>query len=69
MKSKTFTGKDKPDLDRQIWNWRSANAHINVKNIHPIKDIPIRLHRPNVRFSASKSQNRVSIKIDYEGST
>jgi len=69
MKSKTFAGKDKPDLDRQIWNWRSVNAHIKVKKIHPIKDIPIRLHRPHIRFNTSKLQNRVSIRVDYEGST
>jgi len=69
MKTKTFIGKNKPDLDRQIWNWRSANSHISVKKIHPIKDVPLRLHRPHVRLSTSKSQDRVSIQVDYEGST
>jgi hypothetical protein len=68
MKSKTFTGKDKPDLDRQIWSWRSANLHISVKKIHPIKDVPFRMHRPHVRFDKIKSEDRVSVRVDYEGS-
>ena len=69
IKSKTFTGKHKSDLDRQIWHWRSANLHISVNKVHPIKDIPLRLHRPRVRLSTSNPQDRVSIKVDYEGST
>ena len=66
MKSKTFIGKDRPDLDRQIWNWRSANSHISVKKIHPIKDIPLRMHRPNVVRAKIEGQDRVSIRVDYE---
>lgn len=54
MKSKTFTGKDKPDLDRQIWNWRSANSHMSVKKIHPMEDLPLRLHKPHVQFGKIK---------------
>ena len=66
MKSKIFIRKDKPDLDRQIWNWRSANMNISVKKIHPIKNVPLRMHKPLVRFDKIELQDRVWVKVDYE---
>jgi hypothetical protein len=55
MGSKTFTGKDKHDLDQQIWNWRSANPTISVVKTHPIENLQIKAISPVPRSPKGQS--------------
>lgn len=66
QKSITFAGDDKPDLDRQIWNWRSVNSHFRVTKIHPIKYMPTRMHAPDLQLDRKKLQARILVRVDYE---
>ncbi len=67
MKSLTFTGYDKSDVDRQIWIWRAANSHIAVKKIHSPRYMPASIHASRTDKSKSKRVcARVLIRMDYE---
>jgi hypothetical protein len=66
MKSITFTGSDKLDLDAQISNWRLANSHISVREVHGIKYMPQRRHFSNALAVSCNSQPRVLVRVDYD---
>jgi hypothetical protein len=69
MKSETFKGKDKYDLDKQIWDWRSAHPNFVVKKTHPIEKLPVDLSKPVSQFAKKiPAADCVSIRLDYEDS-
>jgi hypothetical protein len=39
--NKRFIGKDKFDLDRQQWDWQSANPRAVVTKVHPDEMLPV----------------------------
>jgi hypothetical protein len=64
MKSITFTGKDKYDLDQKVGKWLSDNTAITVKKKHPIEILSLVMSKPH--FGKIEAQDTVSIRIDYE---
>ena len=68
MQSKTFTGKDKFDLDQQIRNWQLANPHVAVKKIYPAEKLPIEITKSAASLAKKEAQNTFSIRVDYEDS-
>jgi hypothetical protein len=66
MKSKTFTGKDKQDLDKQVWAWRSQSSKVAVKKTYPDEILPVVASKPAGKFAPKSSVDLVSRKIDYE---
>jgi hypothetical protein len=64
-KTRLFTGKDGYDLDRQLWDWRSANpAAINVKQA-PDKPLPLDMTTPS-RFAKIVPTDMVSRLVEYD---
>jgi hypothetical protein len=47
MKSHTFKGKNEDDLEKQLWDWRTANPKAIVKQKHPIERLPLNLAKPS----------------------
>jgi hypothetical protein len=45
MKTETFKGKNKQNLDRKIWDWKLTHGRFVVKKTHPMEDLPNDLHR------------------------
>jgi hypothetical protein len=43
IKSKLFTGKDTFDLDKQQWDWRSANPAAVVTKVHSDETLPLEM--------------------------
>jgi hypothetical protein len=67
MKTKTFTGKDERDLNKQKWEWHSTYPNAVVKKIYPIETLSPDLTRPAGRFAKiGPAQALVSMRIDYE---
>jgi hypothetical protein len=67
MKSVMFKGKDKPDLDRQEWDWKSAHPNVVVKKIHPDENLPIDFTKPTGRFTKKNpAPDRLARLIEYE---
>ena len=48
MKTETFRGKNKQDLDKKIWDWKLTHGRFVVKKTHPMENLPIDLNRPKV---------------------
>ncbi len=67
MPTKTFEGKDQPDLDKQIWDWKSINPKFKELKRYPVERLPLNMTNvtPGTKII---SQNLVSIRIDYEES-
>jgi hypothetical protein len=67
MPTKTFEGIDRPDLDKQIWDWKSANPKVKESKRYPVEMLPLNMTKitPGAKII---SQNLVSIRIDYEDS-
>jgi hypothetical protein len=42
MKTTTFRGKDEVDIERQLWDWRTANPKAVISTKHPIERLPLR---------------------------
>ena len=68
MPSKTFEGKDKYDLDKQIWDWKSANPKVKELKRESIKSLPLTVTAPTMPYAKKESPNIVSIRIDYDDS-
>jgi hypothetical protein len=69
MESKTFTGKDQYDVDRQIWDWRQANPTIKVVKTHSAEEIPLRMRASSPNHGPiPPAQDRVSVKVDFASS-
>jgi hypothetical protein len=67
MKSVTFKGKDKLDLDRQEWDWKSSHPNVVVKKIYPDENLPADLTKPKVTFAKKNpAQDRLARRIEYE---
>jgi hypothetical protein len=64
MKSMTFRGKDETDIERQLWDWRSANPKAVVTTKHPIEHL-IPEMKPVSRFAKLQAVDLVSMRIDY----
>lgn len=67
MPSKIFEGKDKFDLDKQMWDWKSANPKIKELKRYPIERLPWNVSK-GAHGAKLSSPNVVSIRIDYEES-
>jgi len=65
MKSKTFRGKDAYDLDKQEWDWRTANPSIKIINRHLDEQLPLN-SRPVKPGTTLTADDTVERKIDYE---
>jgi hypothetical protein len=59
VKSRTFTGKDKNDLDWQIWKWVSDNPVIRLKKVVPLEKV-----KP--QSGKTEARDTVSIRVYYE---
>jgi hypothetical protein len=69
MKSETFKGKNKRDLYRNIWEWKSAHPNAVVKETHTIENLPVDLSKPTGKFAKiDPLADFVSIRIGYEDS-
>jgi len=68
MKTETFKGKDKQDLDKQIWDWKLTNGRVVVKTTHPMESLPIDLKRTKGKGAKIIPADLVSIRLDYEDS-
>jgi hypothetical protein len=66
MKSETFKGKNKRDLYKKIWEWKSAHPNAIVKETHTIENLPVDLSKPTGKFAPLA--DLVSIRIGYEDS-
>jgi hypothetical protein len=58
MQTKTFRGKDKADIDQQVWEWRVDNPKIKVLDMHLIKQLPRELN-PIRHFSKNHRDRRL----------
>jgi hypothetical protein len=65
METKIFTGKDKTDLDQQIWNWRQANPKFILKETHPIETLPLEI-APSAPPTKVMPPDMVLIRVEYE---
>ena len=65
MKSIVFTGKDKFDVEKQIWDWRSAHPKVIIEKIYPEEMLPVEYKKPALG-SKILAADTVSKKIDYE---
>jgi hypothetical protein len=68
MKSEIFKGKNKRDLYKTIWEWKSAHPNAIVKETHPIENLPVDLSKSMGKFAKIASADFVSIRIGYEDS-
>ena len=69
MKTETFRGKDKQDLDKKIWDWMLTHENFVVEKTHPMeKNVPIDLNRPKGKGVKMVPADLVSIRLDYEDS-
>jgi hypothetical protein len=67
MKSFTFTGHDKSDVERQISIWRAANPEMTVRKIHSPRYMPVSNAADRIDSSKSKQlRTRVLIRVDYD---
>ncbi len=67
MKSKTFEGKDKFDLDQQVVAWRSANPKAVIKKTYPDENLPVHATKPTSMFAKKDpAPNLIRRRIDYE---
>jgi hypothetical protein len=64
MKSMTLKGKDETDLERQLWDWRSANPKAVVTTKHPV-EYPTPEMKPVSKGGALQGADLVSMRIDY----
>jgi hypothetical protein len=60
LKIKLFKGKDTYDLDKQQWDWRSTNPHINVVKQWPDEALALVMKPPRwgEKLTASDSVSR-----------
>lgn len=63
-KEHTFKGKDQYDLDKQLWDWRSANPKVKVTRTGPVKSI-LEAHTMQ-RWEPIVPRDTVSMSIQYE---
>jgi hypothetical protein len=69
MKSETFKGKNKRDLYRNIWEWKSAHPNVVVKETHTIENLSVDLSKSTGKFAKiDPLADLVSIRIGYEDS-
>jgi hypothetical protein len=68
MKTETFRGENKQDLDKKIWDWKLTNGNFVVKKTHPMETLPIDLNRPKGTGVKIVPADLVSIRLDYETS-
>jgi hypothetical protein len=69
MKSETFKGKNKRDLYRKIWEWKSVHPNAVVKETQTIENLPVDLSKPTGKFAKiDPLADLVSIRIGYEDS-
>jgi hypothetical protein len=68
MKTETFRGKNKQDLDKKIWDWKLTHGNFVVKKTHPMENLPIDLNRPKGKGVKMVPADLVSIRLDYEKS-
>jgi hypothetical protein len=69
MKSETFKGKNKRDLYRTIWEWKSVHPNAVVKETQTIENLPVDLRNPKSKFAKiDPLADLVSIRIGYEDS-
>jgi hypothetical protein len=63
--TKTFTGKDSYDLDKQLWDWRSDNPLAVITKVH--SDEALLLEMASVRYGEKiLSPDLVSRRIEYQ---
>ena len=68
MKTETFKGKNKQDLDKKIWDWKLIHGRFVVKTTHPMENLPIDLKRITGKGAKIIPADLISIRLDYEES-
>ena len=68
LKTETFKGKNKQDLDKKIWDWKLVHGGFRVKTTHPMENLPVDLNGPKGKGAKMIPADLVSIRLDYEGS-
>ncbi len=67
MKTITFRGKDEVDIERQLWDWRTADPKAVVLTKHPIERLPLEM-RPTTMGAKMQALDLVLMRIDYTDS-
>jgi hypothetical protein len=65
MKATTFRGKDEVDIERQLWDWRTANPKAVISTKHPIERLPLEMSPPTVG-TKMQAPDSVLMRIDYK---
>jgi hypothetical protein len=64
MKTTTFRGKDEVDIERQLWDWRTANRQAVIFTKHPIERLPLEM-RPTTIGAKMQAPDLVLMRIDH----
>jgi hypothetical protein len=62
MKTKVFRGKDKADIDEQVFEWKVGNPKIIVVETYPIERLPLQMS------PMQPAPDQVSMRVDFEES-
>ena len=62
MKTKIFRGKDKADIDAQVWAWKVNNPKIIMVDTYPIERLPLQMS------PTQPAPDQVSMRVDFEES-
>jgi hypothetical protein len=62
MKTKVFRGKDKADIDEQVWEWKVDNPKIIMVDAYPIERLPLQMS------PMQPAPDQVSMRVDFEES-
>ena len=65
MKSITLRGKDKKDLETQLWKWKSSNPKAVITKQHPIEHLVLDMKKPVGKYAKLEVQDSVSMRIYY----
>jgi hypothetical protein len=60
MKTKVFRGKDKADIDAQVWAWKVNNPKIIMVDTYPIERLPLQIS------PMQPASDQVSMRVDFE---
>jgi hypothetical protein len=64
---KVLAGKDKYDLDKQQWEWQSANPKVIIRKVYRDEDLPLKVVNRRFGEKLPPAADRVSRRIDYDG--
>jgi hypothetical protein len=60
-----FTGMDEHDIERQLWDWRSAHPTARNLHRHSFEHLPLSM-KATERGAKLDAQAQISLRVDYE---